>query len=78
MVERLPIAGIVEGGEPQDQGVSSWGSEFAVLTSFEVMEPLPVYDCVNTSALDYSFAYDPFTFGGLSEEGSNMLADQFM
>lgn len=76
--EPLHIAGIVEGGEPQDRDVPSWGAtganEFAV---FEVLEPLG-YDCVNRSALDYSLDYETFTFGGLSEEGSNILADQYL
>ena len=80
MGEHLPIAGVVEGGEPQNQDVSSWAAtgmgDFAV--SFEVMDALPIYDCVNSSALDYSFDYEAFTFGGLSEEGSNMLADQYI
>jgi hypothetical protein len=78
MVEQLPIAGIVEGGEPQDQDLSSWGvtgvPEFPVLTSLEVMEPFTGYDC---STLDYAFDYEAFTFG-VSDKGSSMLGDQYM
>lgn len=75
MVERLPIAGIVEGGEPQGQIAASWGgmSEFA---SLETLEPFTAYDC---SAMDYAFDYDAFNFGGgLPEEGSNILGDHYM
>ena len=80
MVERLPIAGIVEGGEPQDQVVTSWGAaagmgEFSSITTLEAMEPFAAYDC---SAMNYAFDYDAFGFGGLSEEGSNILGDHYM